>query len=162
MNEGTIDVDQAALTGESLPVTMLENDECRMGSTVARGETEATVTGTGLYYFQSFLPLFFSPSTLFYTNYSGSNTFFGKTATMLNAENEMSNFQKMLLSIVSILVVISVSLSIATFWYLDTIHTNVKDNLSFVVVLIVASIPMAVEIVTTTTLAVGSKQLAKV
>ena len=47
INEGTIDVDQAALTGESLPVTMYEGDEPKMGSTVVRGEVEATVAFTG-------------------------------------------------------------------------------------------------------------------
>ena len=46
-NSGQIEVDQAALTGESLPVTMYPHDECKMGSTVVRGETEATVTATG-------------------------------------------------------------------------------------------------------------------
>ena len=35
-----IDVDQAALTGESLPVTLYEGDKTLMGSTVVRGETE--------------------------------------------------------------------------------------------------------------------------
>merc|ERR1719386_233010 len=40
-------------------------------------------------------------------------------------------------------------------------HVPFKEALSFVVVLMVASIPMAMEIVTTTTLALGSKELTK-
>ena len=59
VNEGTIDVDQAQLTGESLPVTMHKGDSCMMGSTVVRGETEGTVEFTGV------------------------DTFFGKTASLL-------------------------------------------------------------------------------
>ena len=47
MNEGRIEVDQAALTGESLPVTMYRGDSAKMGSTVTRGESEATVEFTG-------------------------------------------------------------------------------------------------------------------
>lgn len=47
VNKGQIDVDQAALTGESLPVTMHTGDSCKMGSTVVRGETEGTVEFTG-------------------------------------------------------------------------------------------------------------------
>ncbi len=47
INEGQIDVDQAQLTGESLPVTMYKNDSCKMGSTVVRGEVEGTVEFTG-------------------------------------------------------------------------------------------------------------------
>ena len=59
LNEGQIDVDQAALTGESLPVTMYTGDSCKMGSTVARGEQEATV------------------------EFTGADTFLGKTASLL-------------------------------------------------------------------------------
>merc|ERR1719282_1445801 len=40
-------------------------------------------------------------------------------------------------------------------------HVPFMEALSFVVVLLVASIPMAMEIVTTTTLALGSKELTK-
>lgn len=43
VNEGQIEVDQAALTGESLPVTMYAGDSAKMGSTVTRGEVEGTV-----------------------------------------------------------------------------------------------------------------------
>lgn len=42
VNFSEIDVDQAALTGESLPVTMYKGDSVKMGSTVVRGEVEAT------------------------------------------------------------------------------------------------------------------------
>lgn len=40
VNDGQIDVDQAALTGESLPVTMGARSEPKMGSTVTRGVRE--------------------------------------------------------------------------------------------------------------------------
>jgi magnesium-transporting ATPase (P-type) len=40
VNDSEIDVDQAALTGESLPVTFFKGDSCKMGSTVVRGEVE--------------------------------------------------------------------------------------------------------------------------
>ena len=48
-----------------------------------------------------------------------------------------------------------------TFIYLIQ-DEDVVESLSFVVVLLVASIPLAIEIVTTTTLALGSKELVKV
>jgi H+-transporting ATPase len=60
VNAGEIDVDEAALTGESLPVPMIQGSKVKMGSTVVRGEVEATV------------------------EFTGSNTFFGKTAALLS------------------------------------------------------------------------------
>lgn len=70
----------------------------------------------------------------------------------------MSNVQKLLISIVSILVVISVALCVIVLIYISTLAPFV-EALSFAIVLLVASIPMAIEIVTTTTLALGSKEL---
>jgi H+-transporting ATPase len=58
-----------------------------------------------------------------------------------------------------VLVAISGVLCAIVFIYLAT-KTNVIDALSFTVVLMVASIPLAMEIVTTTTLALGSKELS--
>ncbi|KAJ1401723.1 E1-E2 ATPase-domain-containing protein [Ochromonadaceae sp. CCMP2298] len=70
INEGSIEVDQAAITGESLPVTLYKGDACKMGSTVVRGEVEGTVEFTGV------------------------KTFFGKTASLLNIDHEVSNLQR--------------------------------------------------------------------
>jgi H+-transporting ATPase len=138
VNQGTIDVDQAALTGESLPVTMRAGSECLMGSTVSRGETEATVKDTG------------------------SRTFFGKTAQMIqNTADELGNLQKLLMRIVLILVVLSILLSGIVFVFLEVSGNPLESSISFTVVLIVASIPIAIEIVCTTTLALGSRELSK-
>ena len=63
VNEGEIDVDEAALTGESLPSTKFQGSSCKMGSTVVRGEVEGTVEATG------------------------ADTFFGKTAALLGVSN---------------------------------------------------------------------------
>lgn len=59
INAGSIEVDQSALTGESLPVSMYKGDACKMGSTIYRGEVEGTV------------------------EFTGPNTFFGRTALLL-------------------------------------------------------------------------------
>ena len=66
----------------------------------------------------------------------------------------------MLLDIMIVLVVISLTLCAVVYLHLAHI-TSVVEALSFTVVLMVASIPLAIEIVTTTTLALGSKELSK-
>jgi H+-transporting ATPase len=137
VNESEIEVDQAALTGESLPVTFYKGDSCKMGSTVVRGEVEATV------------------------EFTGANTFFGKTASLLKNNHEASHLQKILMAIMLVLVGMSVLLCLINFIYLLVKGESVKEALSFTIVLLVASIPLAIEIVTTTTLAIGSKNLVK-
>lgn len=85
--------------------------------------------------------------------------FFGKTAALLGATNEHSNLQKILIRIMVVLVVLSTILCLIVFIYLVK-FSPVVEALSFTVVLMVASIPLAIEIVTTTTLALGSKELS--
>lgn len=136
VNGGEIDVDQAALTGESLPVTFYQGDSVKMGSTVVRGEVEGTV------------------------EFTGEHTFFGKTASLLQETHEHSHLQKILMTIMLVLVALSVVLCLIVFVYLLVVGVDVREALSFTVVLLVASIPLAIEIVTTATLAIGSKKLS--
>lgn len=63
-------IDQAALTGESLPVTRYPGDEVFSGSTCKQGEIEAVVFATGL------------------------NTFFGKAAHLVDSTNNVGHFQQ--------------------------------------------------------------------
>lgn len=60
-----------------------------------------------------------------------------------------------------VLVCLSLTMCTIVFVYLLYQGTTVTIDLSFTVVLLVASIPLAIEIVTTTTLALGSKELSK-
>merc|ERR1711972_1047988 len=113
-----------------------EGDKTLMGSTVVRGETEGTVEHTGV------------------------NTFFGKTAALLASTEELSNVQYLLIAIVRNLTLLSLFMCLIVLFYVWSI-VPFMEALSFVVVLMVASIPMAMEIVTTTTLALGSKELTK-
>lgn len=63
-------IDQAALTGESLPVTKNPGDEVFSGSTCKQGEIEAVVIATGVH------------------------TFFGKAAHLVDSTNQVGHFQK--------------------------------------------------------------------
>lgn len=120
MNEGQIEVDQAALTGESLPVTFYKGGSVKMGSNVVRGEVEGTV------------------------EFTGGNTFFGKTASLLQGDNELGNLQKILLKIMFVLVGISFILCAIVFAYLLSLDESFRDAISFTVVLLIASIPIAI------------------
>merc|ERR1711975_113980 len=92
--------------------------------------------------------------------YTGVNTFFGKTAALLASTEELSNVQILLIMIVRNLTILSLLMCTIVLFYVMTI-VPFMEALSFVVVLMVAAIPMAMEIVTTTTLALGSKELTK-
>jgi H+-transporting ATPase len=134
-----IDVDEAALTGESLPVTMMPKTHiAKMGSTCVRGEVDGTV------------------------QYTGVNTVFGKTALLLQAvEADLGNIHYVLVKVMYGLTGLSMGLCIICFIFLMVYHhTSFRVAIEFTVVLLVVSIPIAIEIVVTTTLALGSKELS--
>lgn len=130
-----VQIDQAALTGESLPVTLHPGDTAMMGSQVVNGEVDAIVTATG------------------------SQTFFGKTASMISSVDEIGHFQKVVLQITFGLMSISFILCGICLVYLLMKHNDVLDSLAFCVVLLVASIPIAMQVVCTTTMALGCKKV---
>lgn len=86
-----LQVDQAALTGESLPVTIHPGGKIKMGSAIKRGEIEAVVVATG------------------------KDTFFGKAADMMNIDDAVGRFQKVLFKITLGLLGISSVLTLIIF-----------------------------------------------
>jgi H+-transporting ATPase len=106
VNEGEIEVDQSAMTGESLPVKFHYGDVCKMGSTVTRGESDGTVETTG------------------------QNTFFGKTAAMLQSvENAAGSMPTSLLEIMKVLVYLPLSLCLTSFIFLVVNGNKRNDDL---------------------------------
>ena len=134
-----IDVDESALTGESLPVTMVPREHtAKMGSTVVRGEVDGTV------------------------QYTGSQTVFGKTALLLQSvEADLGNIHYVLVKVMYGLTGMSFVLCVICFGYLmGHLGKDFRTSLEFTVVLLIVSIPIAIEIVVTTTLALGSGELS--
>jgi H+-transporting ATPase len=132
-----IEVDQSALTGESLPVERSTGDTVYSGSIVRQGEIEALVTATG------------------------SKTYFGKTAQLVQEAHTVSHFQKAVLNIGNYLIVLAAVMVAAIIAAALYRGDPVLTTLQFALVLVVAAIPVALPTVLSVTMAVGARQLAK-
>ena len=129
--------DQAALTGESLPVSKRIDDIAYSGSAVKQGEMIAVVTATG------------------------ANTFFGRTAKLVGSAGNISHFQEAVLRIGNFLIILAVGLSIL----LTTVQLLRGEEflplLQFVLILAIASIPVAMPAVLSVTMALGAMTLSR-
>ncbi len=132
-----IEVDQSALTGESLPVTRKPGEAVFSGSIIRQGEIGAMVYATG------------------------QNTYFGKTAQLVQEAHTVSHFQRAVLKIGNYLIILAagmVTLIIAVALFRGD---PILITLQFALVLTVAAIPVAMPTVLSVTMAVGARLLAK-
>ena len=132
-----IDVDQSALTGESLPVKLKAGDAVYSGSIVKQGEIEALVYATG------------------------QDTFFGRTAHLVETAQTVSHFQRAVLKIGDYLIVIALALVVLILGVALFRGDSMLTTLQFALILTVAAIPVAMPAVLSVTMAVGARQLAK-
>jgi len=132
-----IEVDQSALTGESLPVTCKPGGAVFSGSIVRQGEIDAIVYATG------------------------TNTYFGKTAQLVQEAHTTSHFQRAVLKIGDYLIVLAVALVLVILVVALFRGDKVLTTLEFCLVLLVAAIPVAMPTVLSVTMAVGARLLAK-
>ena len=133
----SIEVDQSALTGESLPVTAKPGGAVYSGSIVRQGEIDAIVYATG------------------------TNTYFGKTAQLVQSAHTVSHFQKAVMKIGDYLIVLAVALVALILIFALFRGDKVLTTLEFCLVLLVAAIPVAMPTVLSVTMAVGARLLAK-
>ncbi|MCW6511751.1 plasma-membrane proton-efflux P-type ATPase [Lichenifustis flavocetrariae] len=132
-----ISVDQSALTGESLPATRKSGDAVFSGSILRRGEIGALVYATG------------------------TKTYFGKTAELVETAVTVSHFQKAVLKIGNYLIVLAVVLVAVIIAVALYRGDPILSTLQFALVLTVAAIPVAMPTVLSVTMAVGARLLAK-
>ena len=131
-----VEVDQSALTGESLPVTRKTGETVYSGSIVRQGGTDALVYGTG------------------------QNTYFGKTAQLVQEAHTVSHFQRAVLKIGDYLIALAVVLVIMILAVALFRGDRMTTTLQFALVLTVAAIPVAMPTVLSVTMAVGARVLA--
>ncbi len=132
-----IEVDQSTLTGESLPVTRKSGEAVFSGSIIRTGEIDALVYATG------------------------QNTYFGKTAELVQGAQTASHFQRAVLKIGNYLIILAVTLVAVIITVAFFRGDPILTTLQFALVLTVAAIPVAMPTVLSVTMAVGARLLAK-
>jgi H+-transporting ATPase len=137
LDGGPVEVDESALTGESLPAERGPGDAVFSGSVIRQGETGALVYATG------------------------AGTYFGKTAELVQDANSTSHFQQAVLRIGKFLILLALGM-VVVITVVSTLRGEpVLTTLQFVLVLTVAAIPVAMPTVLSVTMAVGARLLAK-
>jgi len=132
-----VEVDQSALTGESLPAERKSGDAVFSGSIIRQGEIDALVYATG------------------------ANTYFGKTAQLVQEAHTVSHFQRAVLKIGNYLIILAVALVAVIITVAIFRGDRILTTLQFALVLTVAAIPVAMPTVLSVTMAVGARLLAK-
>ncbi len=132
-----IEVDQSTLTGESLPVTRKFGEAVFSGSIIRQGEMDALVYATG------------------------ENTYFGKTAQLVEEAHTVSHFQRAVLKIGNYLIIFAVILVSLIIAVAIARGDPILTTLQFALILTVAAIPVAMPTVLSVTMAVGARLLAK-
>ncbi len=131
-----IEVDQSALTGESLPANCQSGDAVFSASIIRQGEIGALVYATG------------------------ENTYFGQTAELVQEAQTVSHFQRAVLKIGTYLIILAVAMVVVII-AVSTIRGDAFfTTLQFALVLTVAAIPVAMPTVLSVTMAVGARVLA--
>lgn len=142
--ETPMQIDQAALTGESLPVKKITGDVAFAGSAVKQGERHCCVYATG------------------------SNTFFGRAAALIGQTNNVANLQIVMTKIggvclgtILIWVIIELAVQFGHYGHACKAGEEKCPTLNNMLVIIVGGIPIAMPTVLSVTLALGAATLAK-
>ncbi len=136
IKEGNILVDQSALTGESQAVEAVPGKPAYAGSLVKRGQASGDVTATG------------------------SKTYFGKTAELVRTAKTVSHLQSMIFTVVKYLLIMDGILVITLLGYAYFAHLPWSDTLPFLLILLVASVPVALPATFTLATGLGALELA--
>jgi H+-transporting ATPase len=134
--DGDILLDQSALTGESVPVESGAGKLAYAASIVRRGEATGEVAATGL------------------------RTYFGKTAELVRTAKSTSHLQTTILSIIKMLAMLDAVLVGALLLYAAWAGLPFSDVAPFALILLVASVPVALPATFTLATALGSTELA--
>src|SRR5574337_1331563 len=135
--EGEVLLDQSALTGESVAVEAGTGTMAYAAAVVRRGEATGEVTATGL------------------------RTYFGKTAELVRTARSTSHQAVTIFKIVRVLIAIDAVLIAALLAYAAWADLPLREVLPFALILLVASVPVALPATFTLATALGAAELAR-
>ncbi len=135
--DGSIFVDCSVITGESLPIEPKKQEVIYAGSIVTRGEANANVIATG------------------------KRTFYGKAAQIVQTTKTPSHLGTTIFSIVKYLLIFDFILVFFVSFYSYSIGISLSDLIPFSLLLLVASVPVALPATYSLATALGSMELAR-
>jgi plasma-membrane proton-efflux P-type ATPase len=135
--EGDLGVDQSALTGESQELARSRDESLFSGSTVRRGEATAVVTETG------------------------ARTYFGRTTELVETAHPALHIETVITRVVRWLFAIVGSLVGVTLVVSLIEGSNLIEILPLSLVLLMSAVPVALPVMFTVSMAVGSMELAR-
>jgi H+-transporting ATPase len=134
---GGLSVDQSTLTGESLPVEAGPADILYSSSVIKRGEAQCLIINTG------------------------NNSYFGKTAQLVDTARPKSHQEQMMLTIVKYMMYLGIAALTAVAVGVLTAGLGIVTIISFAVIFLMGAVPVALPAVLTIVQAVGAKELAR-
>ncbi|HEV2521416.1 MAG TPA: plasma-membrane proton-efflux P-type ATPase [Candidatus Acidoferrales bacterium] len=137
LSEGAAEADESELTGESLPVEKQAGAVVYAGSRIKRGEATGQVTAIG------------------------KHTYFGKTAELVKTATTKSQLQEIIFTIVKYLVAVDGFLVVALLLYAGFARLAWADVLPFALILLVASVPVALPTTFTVATALGALEMSR-
>src|ERR1035437_2465743 len=137
LTEGSVELDQSMLTGESLPIEAGVGVDTYAGALVRRGEATGLVTATG------------------------ARTKFGRTAELVRTAHVVSTQQKAVLTIVRNLAIFNGVVILVMGIYAYTHAMPWSEIVPLLLTSILAAIPVALPATFTLAAAVGARSLAK-
>ena len=137
VDTGTVSVDQSVLTGESADVAVTPGGTCYSGSVVHRGEATGEVTATG------------------------SRTYFGHTAQLVSTAKTATHLEETIFNVVWALLALDGALVVAIVVYGIVAHLPASELLPFVLILVVATVPVALPATFTLATSVGALELVR-
>lgn len=134
---GILLIDQSMLTGESLPVETAEGEKAYAGSSIRSGQAYAKIAATG------------------------KNTYYGRTAEIMLSAKTPSHLQQIIFRIIKYLVSFDALLILVVFFFSLHQHFLTTEVLAFCLLLLVASVPVALPATYTLSTALGAQELGK-
>ncbi|HEV2300691.1 MAG TPA: plasma-membrane proton-efflux P-type ATPase [Stellaceae bacterium] len=134
---GELMIDQSALTGESLPVEARPGLLAYAGAVIQRGEATGEVEATG------------------------AGTYFGKAAELVRRAKTRSRLEALVFRIVRVLVIVDLGLVAMLLVDAAAVGLPYREVLPFALILLIASVPIALPVTFTLATALGAAELAR-